>query len=103
MIRIFLVYLNRGLFLCLGCKLGRPILVLNGIFGTDDILAVRAQNFLCGGDIEIRRYLNKGVGRLFRRVELLLPWLRLLRCVCLLRSRFLLPALRVEAGTRKRL
>src|SRR5436309_1709148 len=73
---IFLVYLNRVLFLCLCRECQRAVFVHYGIFGTDNILAVRTQNFLCCGDIEIRRYLNKGVGSLLWCVECFLLWLR---------------------------
>src|SRR5207244_8196242 len=50
--------------------------VHDGIFGSDNVIAVWAQDFLRGGDIKVPRYLNKSVGSLFRRIELLLLWLR---------------------------
>src|SRR4029453_5049400 len=80
LIRIFLVCLDGHFFFCFGCKFRRTILVLNRVFGCDYILAIRPQNFLRRGSVKIRRDLHKGVGRLFRCVELFLCWLRRGRC-----------------------
>src|SRR4029450_462460 len=77
-VRILLIQFNRVLFLCLFGKSSRAVLILHRVFGSDDILAIRSQNFLRGGDIEIRRHFNKSVSRLFGCIELLLLWLR--RC-----------------------
>src|SRR5438094_5122444 len=49
-VRIFFIYFNRVLFLCLGCERQRPLFVHHTIFGTDNILAVQAQTSPWGGD-----------------------------------------------------
>ena len=63
------------MFFCLVCEFRRPIFVLYRILRTDNIVAVRPKNLFRGSDIEIRCYLNKSIGCLFRRIEFLLPWL----------------------------
>src|SRR6266542_4083596 len=72
---IFLIYFNRVLFLCLFGEGSRAVLILNWIFRSNDVIAIRSQNFLRGGGIEIFRYLNKRIGSLLWCVELFL-----LRC-----------------------
>src|SRR6266550_4095350 len=86
----FLACLDRHFFFCLVCKFRRSLFVHHGIFGTDNIFTVRTENFLGGGNVKICCDLNQSVGCLFRRVELLLPWLRRRLGVRLFRGRFLL-------------
>src|SRR4030095_11107817 len=69
-IRIFLIDLDRQLLLRFLGKDLRFLLVCYRIFGTNDIFAGRAEGHFGRGWIEVLRYLNQGVSRLVRGVEL---------------------------------
>src|SRR5262249_30756497 len=90
LVRSFLACLDRHLLFCLVCKFRRSLFVHHGVFGTDEIFAVWTENFLCCSSIKICRDLDQSLRGLFRRIELLLPWLRCSLRFLLFRGRLLL-------------